>query len=52
VEVYNGVTWKAIANWTNQKGDDDTWHYETLDITPYLANNFSLRFISKEKLKC
>jgi PKD repeat protein len=48
VEVYNGSTWQTVFYWTNGSGDDDTWHEETLDLSNYLASNFSVRFVTKE----
>jgi PKD repeat protein len=47
VEVFDGISWKRVFYWTNLSGDDDTWRQQTLDLSPYLASNFNLRFVGK-----
>ena len=48
VEAFNGISWNMIFSWTNGQGDDDTWRLQSYDLENYRANNFQLRFISKE----
>ena len=50
LEMYNGSKWKAVANWSNGAGNDDTWHKETLDLSKFLTARFNVRFTSKESL--
>lgn len=47
VEVYDGVNWIQIFNWTDGAGDDDTWHKEIVDLTAYLNTQFKVRFTTK-----
>ncbi len=48
VQVFNGISWATIFEWTNGKGDDDTWHHESFGLSNYLVNGFKIRFISKQ----
>ncbi len=32
VQVYDGSKWNTVFNWTNNAGDDDTWHQETVNL--------------------
>ena len=49
VELYDGSQWNTIYNWTNNAGDDDTWHQETVNLDSYLGvSNFNLRFVTHE----
>ena len=50
VDAYNGNFWSTLAQWSNNNGDDDQWHYEILDLSDYLVSDFKLRFVSKESL--
>jgi serine protease len=45
-QVYNDSSWVTIAEWTHRSGDDDNWHEEQFDLSPYLVSNFNLRFIT------
>ncbi len=47
VEVYDGSAWRQVAYWTNGAGDDGSWHYETINIQPYVNSNLDVRFIAK-----
>ena len=40
-------TWTQIAEWSDDSGDDDQWHYERLDITQYISDSFQVRFVAK-----
>ena len=48
VEIFNGVRWQTIYLWTNNRGDDDIWHYETFNLSMYRVKNFMVRFVSRE----
>ena len=49
VELYDGTQWNTISNWTNNAGDDDTWHQETVNLDSYLdTSDFNLRFVTHE----
>jgi hypothetical protein len=49
VELYDGVKWNTVFNWTNNAGDDDIWHQETVNLGSYLgASNFNVRFVTHE----
>ena len=28
LDLYDGTQWNTVSNWTNNAGDDDTWHLE------------------------
>jgi hypothetical protein len=49
VEAFDGASWSQIFHWTHAQGDDDTWRYETFDLSSFLVNGFKLRFSSKKK---
>ncbi len=43
----NGSTWIEIDKWTPENGDDDdSWHKETFDLSPYKSSNFKIRFVA------
>ena len=44
VDVWNGSSWTQVFDWTAPNGDDSTWHSEQLDLSPYLVNDFRVRF--------
>ena len=48
VEVTTGNgTWTQLAEWAGNSGDDDgLWHFERLDITPYISDSFQARFVA------
>lgn len=48
VEVTTGNgTWTRLAEWAGGSGDDDgLWHFERLDITPYISDSFQARFVA------
>ncbi len=48
VEVTTGNgTWARLAEWAGNSGDDDgLWHFERLDITPYISDSFQARFVA------
>jgi hypothetical protein len=49
VELYDGTQWNTISNWTNNSGDDDTWHQETVNLDTYLGvSDFNVRFVTHE----
>ncbi|HUU47684.1 MAG TPA: HYR domain-containing protein, partial [Nitrosopumilaceae archaeon] len=49
VELYDGSQWNTIFNWTNQSGDDDVWHQESVNLDSYLStSDFNLRFVTHE----
>ena len=49
VELYDGSQWNTISNWTNNAGDDDTWHQETVNLDSYLdTSDFNVRFVTHE----
>ena len=49
VELYDGAKWNTVFNWTNNAGDDDTWHQETVNLGSYLGtSNFNVRFVTHE----
>lgn len=48
VQASSGAAWATIYEWTNGKGDDDTWHQESFNLSSYLVDGFKIRFISKE----
>lgn len=49
VEVTTGNgTWTRLAEWAGNSGDDDSaWHFERLDITPYISDEFQVRFVAR-----
>ena len=43
----NGSTWIEIDKWTPENGDDDdSWHKETYDLSPYKTSDFKVRFVA------
>ncbi|MDE0526666.1 MAG: hypothetical protein OXI27_08765 [Thaumarchaeota archaeon] len=52
VEVATGNgTWTRLAEWSGSSGDDDnTWHFERLDITQYISDEFQVRFVASMSL--
>ena len=49
VEVTTGNgTWTRLAEWAGNSGDGDSaWHFERLDITPYISDEFQVRFVAR-----
>ena len=49
VEAYDGSSWNTIYNWSpSLGGDDNTWHYESYNLSPYLGTtDFNVRFVAK-----
>jgi len=51
VEAYDGASWNTLFSWTDENGNDNTWHQETVDLTDYLGvSEFNLRFVSIQSL--
>jgi subtilisin len=49
IDVSDGTTWTTVLNWGGNAGDDDLWHPETVDITPYISRAaFSARLVTQE----
>lgn len=44
VDVWNGSSWVQAFNWTSPNGDDSQWRSEQLNLTPYLVDDFRVRF--------
>ncbi len=41
----NGTNWNEVFHWTNDTGNDDTWHNEILSLdSSYLTGNFIVQF--------
>jgi hypothetical protein len=49
VELYDGINWNTVFNWTHGVGDDDDWHQETVNLGSYLGvSNFDIRIVTKQ----
>jgi len=49
LEAFDGASWNTLLFWTHGQGDDDTWHYETVNLPAnYLHSAFSVRFTAKQ----
>jgi hypothetical protein len=49
VDLWNGAAWVPLASWGGGAGDDDTWHSEQFDLTPFmLVADFRLRLVTKQ----
>jgi peptidoglycan/xylan/chitin deacetylase (PgdA/CDA1 family) len=49
VELYDGSQWNTVFNWTNNSGDDNIWHQETVNLASYIGiSDFKVRFVSHE----
>lgn len=49
VQASDGTTWSTIYSWSHGTGDDDRWHRETYDLSPYLSSTaFSLKFVTRQ----
>jgi hypothetical protein len=49
VELWDGATWQTAASWEGGAGDDDHWHSELLDLTPFMSvADFRVRLRTKQ----
>jgi PKD repeat protein len=46
LDVYDG-TWHELARLRGNVDSEDVWHHETIDLSPYLASNFQIRYRAK-----
>ncbi len=48
IQVYDGNSWVDIGNWgADNRQDTDTWESESVNISEYLNDEFSIKIISK-----
>ncbi len=43
LQLFNGSSWVTVSSWA----DDNTWYYETYNLSGYLVNNFDIRITGK-----
>ena len=46
LDVYDG-SWHELARLRGNVDPENTWHQETIDVSPYLADDFQVRFRAK-----
>ena len=46
LDVYDG-TWHELARLRGNVDTENVWHQETIDVSPYLTDNFQIRFRAK-----
>jgi hypothetical protein len=46
LDVHDG-TWQEIKRLSGNVDEENVWHHETIDLTPYMVKNFQIRFRAK-----
>lgn len=46
LDVYDG-TWHEVSRLRGNVDQENVWNYKTIDLTPYMTNNFKIRFRAK-----
>jgi C1A family cysteine protease/PKD repeat protein len=46
LDIYDG-TWHEVRRLTGDGDSENVWHHETIDLSPYLVDNFKIRFRAK-----
>ena len=46
LDVYDG-TWHEVSRLRGNVDQENAWNYKTIDLTPYMTNNFKIRFRAK-----
>ncbi len=45
---WNGTNYREIFHWTNNQGDDDEWHFASIDLSDeFLIDDFKLKIAAK-----
>ena len=51
VELFNGRSWDTAFHWSDNLGDDNTWHLESYDLAQYMeVSDFKVRFVTRQNL--
>ena len=46
LDIYDG-RWHEVKRLRGNVDQENVWHHETIDLTPYIVNNFQIRFRAK-----